>query len=66
MRPTIEVGRLHRDPLRAKISGVCAGLARHWQLPTLGVRIAAIVCLVMLPLPTVCAYTAAAILLPKR
>lgn len=55
--------RLYREPARGKVSGVCAGLARYWQIQPWLIRLAAVVCFFMLPLPTAVAYLMAVILL---
>jgi len=61
---TIE-SRLSKDSANKKLSGVCAGIARHYDLPRLGVRIAAIAALIMLPVATGVAYIVASVLLPE-
>ena len=47
-----------------KLSGVCAGLAKHYDLPRWGVRAAAIIALLMFPVATGVAYLVSAMLLP--
>ncbi|MGJ8679972.1 PspC domain-containing protein [Paraglaciecola sp.] len=66
MRNIYEVNRLYKDSAHRKISGVCSGLARHWNVPRSLIRVAAIVCLIALPMVTVIAYIAATVLLPNR
>ncbi|WP_299083455.1 PspC domain-containing protein [uncultured Paraglaciecola sp.] len=66
MRRYIEVNRLYKDSAHRKVTGVCAGLARHWSVPRLAVRIAAVVCLITLPTVTAIAYITATLLLPSR
>ncbi|WP_286234651.1 PspC domain-containing protein [Thalassotalea sediminis] len=58
--------QLSKDCLNRKISGVCAGIANHYELPSWGVRIAAIVSLFTFPVVTAVAYITAAVLLPNR
>ena len=58
--------QLTKDVLHKKVSGVCAGLAKYYKLPRLGVRIAAIFALITFPIATAVAYLVAAILLPTR
>ncbi|GLX78045.1 hypothetical protein tinsulaeT_13850 [Thalassotalea insulae] len=65
-REYLNQGRLTKDLMHKKVSGICGGIARHYQLPRLGVRIAAIVSLFMFPVVTAVAYITAAILLPER
>ena len=57
---------LTKDVVHKKVSGVCGGIARHYELPSLGVRIAAIVSLFTFPVVTGVAYVVAAMLLPTR
>ncbi|AWL12500.1 hypothetical protein HMF8227_02035 [Saliniradius amylolyticus] len=61
-----DVNRLSKRPALAKISGVCAGLARHFGFPVWAVRLAALLFLVVFTVPTLVAYVAAALLLPSR
>lgn len=57
---------LTKDLVHKKVSGVCGGIARHCELPRLGVRIAAVTSLFLFPVVTGVAYIVAAILLPNR
>ena len=66
MRPYFEVNRLYKDTVNRKVSGVCAGLAKHWSVPRLLVRVGAIVCLIALPTLTAIAYITATVLIPNR
>lgn len=66
MKSYSSVNQLHKDPVHKKITGVCAGLANYLELPRLGVRLAAIVCLIALPTVTAVAYVMATLLLPNR
>jgi phage shock protein C len=66
MRRYFEVNRIYKDSTHRKVSGVCAGLAKHWSVPILLVRVAAIVCLIALPTVTAIAYITATILIPNR
>jgi phage shock protein C len=66
MRRYFEVNKLYKDSTHSKISGVCAGLARHWNVPRLLVRLVAIVCLITLPTVTAIAYITATLLIPSR
>jgi phage shock protein PspC (stress-responsive transcriptional regulator) len=56
---------LSKDSLHKKISGVCAGIAKHYDLPRIAVRIAAIGALILLPVATGVAYVVASVLLPE-
>ncbi|WP_039989782.1 PspC domain-containing protein [Paraglaciecola arctica] len=66
MKRYYEVNRLYKDPVHRKVSGVCAGLAKHWSLPRLLVRVIAVVCLISLPMVTAIAYITATVLIPNR
>lgn len=66
MRSYIETNRLYKDKYNRKVSGVCAGVARFLGVQPLYVRIAAVVSLIFLSVPTALAYLLAVILLPSR
>ncbi|WNC71701.1 PspC domain-containing protein [Thalassotalea psychrophila] len=57
---------LSKDSVNKKICGVCAGLARHFELPRFGVRAAVVIVGFMMPLATIVAYFVAALLMPSR
>jgi phage shock protein PspC (stress-responsive transcriptional regulator) len=57
---------LKKDVVHKKLSGVCAGIAKHYELPRIAIRIAAIGALIIFPLATGVAYVVAAILLPSK
>jgi len=54
---------LSKDTRNKKLSGVCAGIAKHYNFPRWGVRIAAIFALITFPVATGVAYMVAAMLL---
>ena len=56
---------LKKDGIHKKLSGVCAGIAKHYDLPRLGVRIATIVALITFPVAVGVAYIVAAVLMPS-
>ncbi|GAA0812173.1 hypothetical protein GCM10009111_05770 [Colwellia asteriadis] len=56
---------LSKDQQYKKLTGLCAGIAKHYDLPRLGVRIAAIASLIVFPVPTGVAYIVASVLLPS-
>lgn len=58
--------QLTKDVLHKKLSGVCAGIAKYYNLPRLVVRILAILALITFPVATGVAYIVAAMLLPTR
>ena len=57
--------RLEKDSQHKKLSGVCGGIAKYYDLPRIAVRIAAIGALIMLPVATGVAYVVASVLLPE-
>ncbi|MDT0584220.1 MULTISPECIES: PspC domain-containing protein [Alteromonadaceae] len=63
MKTVINDRRLFRDPSRAIISGVCAGLAKYFDVNPLWVRVAAVASMAMLPFATALAYVLAILLL---
>jgi phage shock protein PspC (stress-responsive transcriptional regulator) len=58
--------RLSKDSVHKKLTGVCAGIAKHYELPRLAVRLAAIAALIMIPVATGVAYVVATVLLPEN
>jgi len=52
-----------KDVMHKKLSGVCAGIAKHYNLPRLAVRIGAVVALVTFPVATGVAYLVATLLM---
>ncbi len=58
--------RLSKDSAHKKLTGVCAGIAKHYDFPRIAVRIAAIGALIVLPVPTGVAYVVASVLLPEN
>jgi phage shock protein C len=61
----IPVRRLRLDPSRRRIGGVCAGIARYFDLETWVVRLATITLLIFLPSITIPAYLIAWFLLER-
>jgi len=57
---------LAKDVLNKKLSGVCAGIAKHYQAPRLAVRAGAIVALITFPVATGVAYVVASLLMANR
>ncbi len=66
MKDYLNSNRLHRDTIRGKVSGVCAGIAKHFSVETWIVRIVAIAALIFMPVPTAVAYVLAVVLLPTQ
>tara|TARA_R110000744_G_scaffold20336_3_gene53373 strand:- start:10534 stop:10746 length:213 start_codon:yes stop_codon:yes gene_type:complete len=57
---------LTKDLVHKKLSGVCGGIAKHYNLPRLAVRVGAIVALLMFPVATGVAYLVATVLIPNK
>lgn len=57
---------LAKDLVHKKVSGVCAGIARHFDVPRLVVRAGVVIAGLMMPMVTVVAYIVAALLMPNR
>jgi phage shock protein C len=57
---------LTKNVINKKLSGVCGGIAKYYELPRLGVRIAAVVALFSFPVVTGVAYVVASVLLPAK
>lgn len=57
---------LAKDSLHKKLSGVCAGIAKHYELPRIVVRVGALLALITFPVATGVAYIVASLLMPTR
>ena len=57
---------LAKDMVHKKLSGVCGGIAKHYNLPRVAVRVGAIVSLLMFPVATGVAYLVATLLMPTK
>ncbi|MGB1198258.1 MAG: PspC domain-containing protein [Thalassotalea sp.] len=57
---------LAKDSAYKKLSGVCSGIAKHYQLPRIGVRVGALFALITFPVATGVAYIVASLLMPTR
>lgn len=57
---------LTKDVVNKKLTGVCGGIANHYNLPRLAVRVGAIVALLMFPVATGVAYLVATVLMPTK
>ncbi|GAA0853894.1 PspC domain-containing protein [Aliiglaciecola litoralis] len=66
MKDYLNPNKLYRDTLNGKVSGVCAGLARHFNVESWMVRAAAIVAFIFMPMVVGIAYLLAVVLLPTR
>lgn len=63
MKTVINDKRLFRDANRAIISGVCAGVAKYFDIDPLWVRVGAVISMMFLTFPTALAYVLAILLL---
>ncbi|WP_371186809.1 PspC domain-containing protein [Thalassotalea maritima] len=66
MRYSSDHNTLRKDMANKTVSGVCAGVARYFDLPTIGVRAAVVVLGFMMPMTTIVAYFVAALVMPSR
>ena len=57
---------LAKDVIHKKLSGVCGGIAKYYNLPRIVVRVGAIAALLMFPVATGVAYLVAALLMPAQ
>jgi phage shock protein C len=57
---------LTKDVANKKLSGVCGGIAKYYNLPRIAVRIGAIFALLMFPVATGVAYLVATMLMPTK
>lgn len=57
---------LTKDVMHKKLSGVCGGIAKYYNVPRIVVRVAAVLALFTLPVVTGVAYVVAALLMPNR
>jgi phage shock protein PspC (stress-responsive transcriptional regulator) len=57
---------LTKDMVHKKLSGVCGGIAKHYNLPRIAVRVGAIVALLMFPVASGVAYLVATLLMPTK
>ena len=57
---------LTKDIVHKKLSGVCGGIAKHYNLPRVAVRVGAIVALLIFPVATGIAYLVATLLMPTN
>jgi len=57
--------RIYRDLDSAVVSGVCAGLAKYFDVDAVWVRAAAVAGLFLAPVVVLAAYVAAVVLLPR-
>lgn len=53
-----------KDLLNRKLSGVCAGIAKHYNFPVFGVRVVTVIFGLMFPLAAIFGYLLATLLMP--
>lgn len=63
---TINRNRFYKDSRNSIVSGVCAGLAHRTNLPRFVVRLVALLVMCSLPMITIVAYFAAALIWENR
>lgn len=65
-QPSYKVEKtLTKDSRYKKLSGVCAGIAKYYDLPRLAIRIATIIALITFPVAVGLAYIVATLLMPN-
>ncbi|GGD72934.1 PspC domain-containing protein [Lacimicrobium alkaliphilum] len=64
MKTVYDQNCIRKDKRNGKVAGVCAGLARHFNIPAWLVRLVTVICFVTFPMAIAIAYIAAAFLLP--
>ena len=65
-QPSYKVEKtLTKDSRYKKLSGVCAGIAKYYDLPRLAIRIATIIALITFPVAVGVAYVVATLLMPN-
>jgi phage shock protein PspC (stress-responsive transcriptional regulator) len=55
-----------KDLLNRKLSGVCAGIAKHYNMPVLGVRVVTVIFGLMFPPAAIFGYILATLLMPAN
>ena len=66
MKRLLDTGRIYRDTVRHKVSGVCAGVAKHFEVDPWIVRAVTVGCFIFMPVVVGLAYLLAVVLLPTR
>lgn len=66
MYRSYDTNSIYKDNTFKKVTGVCAGIARHYKLPRWAVRVGAIVSFLAFPIATGIAYVVATVLLRSR
>ena len=66
MKSYFDTNRLYRDEAQRKISGVCAGVAKHFELPVWAIRVLTVGAFIFAPVPVAIAYVLAVLLIPTK
>ena len=66
MKSYYDVNRIYKSQRNKKVMGVCAGIARHYDIEAWIVRLATVLAFLAFPGPIAIAYIVAVILLPTR
>lgn len=66
MKRYYDLNRIYKDSIRKKLTGVCAGAARYFNIEVWIVRLATVLAFIALPMPVAVAYLLATVLLPTR
>ena len=66
MNRTYDRNTIYKDSVYKKLSGVCAGIARYYNIERWLIRLAALGLLITFPVATGVAYLLAAMLMPSR
>ncbi len=66
MKNSYDLNRLYKETLHKKVSGVCAGIARYFNVQLWLVRLLTVIAFFMFPVPVAMGYFLAAVLLPSR
>lgn len=66
MKDYLNTNQFYRDTVKGKVSGVCAGVARHFSVDPWIVRVAAIAAFIFMPMVVGIAYLLAVLLIPTR
>lgn len=61
-----DTNTIYKDQVHKKLTGVCAGVARRYNMPRWAVRVGAVASLLIFPLATGVAYIVATLLLRAR
>lgn len=66
MYRSYDCNTIYKDNVNKKLTGVCAGIARHYNFANWQVRAAAVGSLILFPVATGVAYVVATMLLRSR